>query len=91
MNTSPFDRVNLGYDGLFGPRTRFYHLQPETQGKLLVENIKVPVLNTGGASYVNNATIGVVMLGFVWVCWQILQIARKDLHKQGRKKNGKTD
>lgn len=28
MATNPFDRVNLGYDGLFGPRTMFYHLQP---------------------------------------------------------------
>ncbi|MCJ1337477.1 protease B nonderepressible form [Bachmanniomyces sp. S44760] len=28
MTTNPFDRVNLGYDGLFGTRTMFYHLQP---------------------------------------------------------------
>lgn len=25
---NPFDRVNLGYEGLFGSRTMFYHLQP---------------------------------------------------------------
>jgi hypothetical protein len=25
---NPFDRVNLGYDGLFGPKTMFYHLNP---------------------------------------------------------------
>jgi hypothetical protein len=28
FNINPFDRVNLGYDGLFGPRTMFYHLTP---------------------------------------------------------------
>jgi|SRR5450432_4285485 len=26
---NPFDRVNLGWDGLFGPRTMFYHLSPK--------------------------------------------------------------
>ncbi|KAK4961115.1 protease B nonderepressible form [Elasticomyces elasticus] len=28
MSTNPFDRVDLGYDGLFGPRTMFYHFSP---------------------------------------------------------------
>lgn len=28
FTVNPFDRVNLGYDGLFGPRTMFYHLNP---------------------------------------------------------------
>lgn len=28
FSINPFDRVNLGYDGLFGPRTMFYHLTP---------------------------------------------------------------
>jgi hypothetical protein len=30
LEASPFDRVNLGYDGLFGPRTLFYHLRPSS-------------------------------------------------------------
>ena len=29
MSVNPFDRVNLGYDGLFGARTMFYHLSPQ--------------------------------------------------------------
>ncbi|KAK4899174.1 protease B nonderepressible form [Elasticomyces elasticus] len=28
MSTNPFDRVDIGYDGLFGPRTMFYHFSP---------------------------------------------------------------
>lgn len=28
MSVNPFDRVNLGYDGLFGPKTMFYHVPP---------------------------------------------------------------
>lgn len=28
MAANPFDRVNLGYEGLFGPRTRFVHVPP---------------------------------------------------------------
>ncbi|KAK5713032.1 protease B nonderepressible form [Elasticomyces elasticus] len=32
MSTNPFDRVDLGYDGLFGPKTMFYHFSPATGG-----------------------------------------------------------
>ncbi|KAK3652496.1 protease B nonderepressible form [Elasticomyces elasticus] len=32
MSTNPFDRVDIGYDGLFGPRTMFYHFSPATGG-----------------------------------------------------------
>lgn len=30
MSNNPFDRTNLGYDGLFGSRTMFYHVPPRT-------------------------------------------------------------
>ncbi|KFX97403.1 hypothetical protein V490_02806 [Pseudogymnoascus sp. VKM F-3557] len=29
LTVNPFDRVNLGYEGLFGEQTLFYHLKPE--------------------------------------------------------------
>jgi hypothetical protein len=55
MSVNPFDRVNLGWEGLFGPRTMFYHLHPSpfrfgnekantTMPLRLVEEIQVPVL-----------------------------------------------
>ncbi|KAI1573798.1 PIG-X domain containing protein [Pyrenophora tritici-repentis] len=61
--SNPFDRTHLGYEGLFGPKTRFLHVDPKPdvdakgqeliREKLLVgddwlvEFIKVPVLATG--------------------------------------------
>ncbi|KAK5680993.1 protease B nonderepressible form [Elasticomyces elasticus] len=32
MSTNPFDRVDIGYDGLFGPKTMFFHIPPATGG-----------------------------------------------------------
>ncbi|KAF7507192.1 hypothetical protein GJ744_010874 [Endocarpon pusillum] len=80
---NPFDRVNLGYEGLFGGRTMFYHLDPapgpdlgaagrgeEGSGRgKLVQRIRVPVLNmeAWGAEWVEWGTVAVVMLGFLWV------------------------
>ncbi|KAJ9642854.1 protease B nonderepressible form [Coniosporium tulheliwenetii] len=52
MAVNPFDRVNLGYDGLFGDRTMFYHVPPSPSGNgteggrsRLVETLQVPVLD----------------------------------------------
>ena len=73
MNTNPFDRVNMGYDGLFGPRTMFYHLQPSSNGSL-VEQLSVPVLDLAGTKWVESGTVGVILLGFTWVCWNMAQI-----------------
>ena len=70
---NPFDRTQLGYEGLFGPRTMFYHLDPAPcsggDPVRLVERILVPVLDTQVAS---SLTIGLVTmititLGFLWV------------------------
>lgn len=76
MNTNPFDRVNLGYDGLFGPRTAFYHLQPASDGKSLVEAIRVPVLHLQGTKMkvIESGTVMMVILGFLWVCLNLLAV-----------------
>lgn len=88
MNTNPFDRVNLGYDGLFGPRTMFYHLQPASDGKSLLEEIRVPVLDLGGSSMklVESGTVTMVVLGFLWVSLKLLAVIRGIL---GEKKGGR--
>lgn len=79
MGTNPFDRTNLGWDGLFGPRTMFYQLHPES-GRL-VEEIKVPVLKLKQgeslfkAQNIELGTSLVVLLGFLWVLWRLVQVA----------------
>ncbi|KKY20608.1 putative protein pbn1 [Diplodia seriata] len=49
MSVNPFDRTNLGYEGLFGNRAMFYHVPPAKDGGAgeggLVETLKVPVLD----------------------------------------------
>lgn len=76
MNTNPFDRVNLGYDGLFGPRTIFYHLQPVSGGESLLKEILVPVLDLEGSKmkWVEFGTLTTVVLGFLWVCRRLLAV-----------------
>ncbi|KAI9888856.1 MAG: protease B nonderepressible form [Vezdaea aestivalis] len=66
MATSPFDRVNIGFDTLFGPKTMFYHVspKPETLGGLLVERIQVPVIDLDRAEWVDVGTTLVILLGF---------------------------
>lgn len=78
MGVNPFDRTNLGWDGLFGPRTMFYQLHPES-GRL-VEEIEVPVLklrNGEGlftAQMIELGTSLVILLGFLWVLWRVIQV-----------------
>lgn len=72
MSVNPFDRTNLGYDGLFGPKTMFYHLSPESNGTL-IEKMEVPVLNMAYAPYVESGTVTAVLLGFLWICWKLWQ------------------
>ena len=73
---NPFDRVNLGYDGLFGPKTMFYHLSPE--GGRLVGEISVPVLDTERSGFVEVGTVAGVMLGFAWVLWCLWEGWRRE-------------
>jgi hypothetical protein len=68
---NPFDRVNLGYDGLFGPRTLFYHLSPEAMradGRLVSE-VQVPVLDLDRSWFVKGGTALGILMGFGWVMW----------------------
>lgn len=85
MSTNPFDRVNLGYESLFGQRTMFYHLQPTAMsdsGGQLVENLQVPVLAQGWDGYVEAGTVGCVFLGVLWLIWKLLRQkeSRRVLH-----------
>ncbi|CAG8205670.1 unnamed protein product [Penicillium nalgiovense] len=79
MGINPFDRTNLGWDSLFGPRTLFYQLQPA--GDRLVEEVDVPVLRLeGGGDYfqgkhIEFGTCVVISLGFMWVLWRLACVA----------------
>jgi hypothetical protein len=79
---NPFDRVNLGYDGLFGPKTMFYHLSPE--GKRLVNQVNVPVSHSTASTYVELGTVAVVGLGFAWVLWCLFGVWKRDGYGSGR-------
>lgn len=72
MGTNPFDRVNLGYDGLFGPKTMFYHVPPASVGSgRLMEPLRVPVADAAKTRNVSIGTAAAVFLGFMWICWQL--------------------
>lgn len=73
---NPFDRVNLGYDGLFGPKTMFYHLEPS--GDRLVSTLKVPVLDLDRSRWVEAGTALAVTVGFLWICWCALGVWKKN-------------
>ncbi|KEF60545.1 uncharacterized protein A1O9_02106 [Exophiala aquamarina CBS 119918] len=75
FSVNPFDRTQLGFEGLFGPRTMFYHLDPFSTNSTarLVEKIEIPVLNTETASSktIEGVTILTIVLGFLWVLWKL--------------------
>ncbi|KAJ9660699.1 protease B nonderepressible form [Neophaeococcomyces mojaviensis] len=82
FTVNPFDRVNLGYDGLFGPRTMFYHLDPAPSSTdRLVESIDVPVLDTTylGHTLVELLTMAFVVMGFLWVASRVLREVRWEM------------
>jgi hypothetical protein len=105
FTTSPFDRRNLGYDALFGERTMFYHFNPDTpssyevifkQGGFggLVTYLDVPVLdlNRTSRSIVEWGTVGVIVLGTVWVCWALVKVFLRDpTTKEVKRKAGKIE
>ncbi|KAI9700431.1 MAG: protease B nonderepressible form [Candelina mexicana] len=68
MNVNPFDRVNLGYDGLFGPRTMFCHVSPKP-GSNCMEKIQLPVINALGTQSVEIGTSTAIVMGFIWIWW----------------------
>ena len=88
MDTNPFDRVNLGYDGLFGPRTMFYHLQHASGGKSLLVDIQVPVLDSRGSKmrWVESGTVVMVALGFLWVCLNLFAVVPRGSGRKGARR-----
>jgi hypothetical protein len=79
MGANPFDRVNLGYDGLFGPKTMFYHISPVKGTKnALVEKIQVPVMDLGamGATSIEWGTMAIILAGFGWITWKLFSVWR---------------
>ena len=86
MSTNPFDRVNLGFDGLFGPKTMFYHVPPTSTASATLEVISVPVLNLENAAWVPFATLTAVAVGFAWVIWQLVRVARTSLAVPSQKR-----
>lgn len=100
MSINPFDRVNLGWEGLFGPRTMFYQLHPAPSGDAasqsrLVEELDVPVLplNDGGLFHgrvIELGTVAVIVLGSLWVLWKLGLVARSSgTGAQKKDKQGK--
>lgn len=98
MGVNPFDRVNVGYDGLFGPKTMFFQLHPDTQNtsSRLVEDIPVPVLQTaeddvawyGKTVYqLELGTVVVIVLGFVWVLWKLGAVVKSPPTDRQKKKS----
>ncbi|KAI0542364.1 PIG-X [Xylaria digitata] len=72
---SPFDRANLGYDGLFGPRTLFWHVTPELEGKGdLNHQIRVPVLDLNKTQWVGTGTAAVVLVGFAYIIFKLASV-----------------
>ncbi|KAK3313433.1 PIG-X [Apodospora peruviana] len=72
---NPFERVNLGYDGLFGPRTVFWHVEPRPLGGGQLQNaIRVPVLDLDKSAWVNIGTAVAVLVGFAWVAWRLAAV-----------------
>jgi hypothetical protein len=79
MGVNPFDRVNLGWEGLFGTRTMFYQLHPSSDR--LVEEVEVPVLRLDGEGFFQSkiielGTVIVIGLGSLWVLWKLGLVAR---------------
>ena len=72
---NPFERVNLGYDGLFGPRTVFWHVEPRPEASSRVMSpIRVPVLDLDKMDWVNVGTAVTVLAGFFWVSLKLLSV-----------------
>lgn len=77
MGINPFDRVNLGWEGLFGPRTMFYQVHPGDEGVYLYEKVTVPVLQLDEkegllrSKTIELGTVAVIVFGFLWVLWKL--------------------
>jgi hypothetical protein len=75
---SPFDRASLGYDGLFGPRTLFWHVNPKPEADdSLIHQIRVPVLDLEKAGWISAGTTAVVLIGFAYIVWKLMSVYRR--------------
>jgi hypothetical protein len=93
FTVNPFDRSNLGYDGLFGPRTLFYHLSPNfsADGRL-VNALQVPVLDLDKSKYVEVGTGVAIVIGFAWVMWCLFTVLMGSGYQSGSgRAKAKTD
>ena len=81
MSTNPFDRVHLGYEGLFGPRTMFYHLvpQPGLGTQRLVERLSVPVLEVEQVGRIEIGTVAIVAMGTLWLVAKLFRVLGSNL------------
>ncbi|RAK95147.1 uncharacterized protein BO80DRAFT_460006 [Aspergillus ibericus CBS 121593] len=81
MGVNPFDRIHLGWDGLFGPRTMFYQVNPDGATARRVEDLDVPVLHLDKdgifhSKAVELGTVAAIILGLLWVLWKLGVVAR---------------
>lgn len=84
---NPFDRRHLGYEALFGPKTRFMHVAPSSDVVRLVETISVPVLDTRKVGAVEVGTVGIVVIAFLGLCWVLFgKIGSPRKEREGEKK-----
>ncbi|KAK6349659.1 protease B nonderepressible form [Orbilia brochopaga] len=68
MSASPFDRRMLGYEEYFPEHTYFYHLTPQLINRTqAVSKLEVPVLVSKDGHLIEQATIGIIAIGFIWV------------------------
>ena len=86
MSANPFDRRHLGYEALFGPKTRFMHVEPAVNAARMVETIDVPVLDTRKAAWVEFGTVGVVVLAFLGLSWVLFGRGTGKKVEAGKKK-----
>ncbi|AEO58100.1 hypothetical protein MYCTH_2305173 [Thermothelomyces thermophilus ATCC 42464] len=76
---NPFEKAHLGYDGLFEEGTVFWHVQPRPPpgsvgDGLLVNEVRVPVLDVEKAGWVNAGTAAAVAVGFAWIVWKLIGV-----------------
>ncbi|KAK6506910.1 protease B nonderepressible form [Arthrobotrys musiformis] len=73
MSKNPFDRRMLGYEEYFPEETYFYHLPPRFRDATLSRwSLDVPILNSVDSQLIEWGTMGIVVLGFLWVFGAIL-------------------
>ncbi|KEQ96920.1 hypothetical protein AUEXF2481DRAFT_620924 [Aureobasidium subglaciale EXF-2481] len=85
MSVNPFDRTNIGYDGLFGPKTLFHHIGAAAETKTMMETLEIPVLDETKTRFVEVGTGLAVLVGFLWVMWCLARGASKQSQKAGKK------